>query len=334
VSTLQEGSRSKAAPLGNEFLDLARQGQNDWPRYLLSLAVILTFWLFVGSLAFLAFVGPQMGAYVNQHAGSGVPGGSEVEQFLAKVDPLATYLGLSATFVFLILGLLVAVKLIHQRPFLTLITARASFDWKRAGQGFAWWFGLSLVAAAVEALLYPGRYQLTFNFRSFFIFLPFVLILAPIQTTAEELLFRGYLMQGAGLLVRRWFLPAIFTSLLFGVLHGGNPELTTGGPLLLAVYFGSGLLAAMLTLRDNRLELALGYHAANNVFGALVANYAVSALTTPAVFTIMQNDVVFGLLSFAIMAVIFYVGMFRFDPGSAPPPVSPTPGPQPTAPIP
>ena len=308
--------------MGNEFLDLARQGKNDWPRYVLSLAVILTSWLFVGSLAFLVFVGPQMGPYLNQRVESGaaLPGGSEVEQFLATVDPLATYLGLSATFVFLVLGILVAVKLIHQRPFLTLITTRASFDWRRAGQGFVWWFGLSLAAAAVEALLYPGRYQLTFNFRSFFIFLPFVLILTPIQTTAEELLFRGYLMQGVGLLVRRWLLPAILTSLLFGVLHGGNPELSTGGPLLLAVYFGSGLLAALLTLRDNRLELAIGYHAANNVFGALVANYAVSALPTPAVFTIMQNDVIYGLLSFVIMAVIFYVGVFRFHAGSGPMP--------------
>jgi len=44
-------------------------------------------------------------------------------------------------------------------------------------------------------------------------------ILIPIQTSTEEYIFRGYLMQGfANLAKNKWF-PLIMTSVIFGAMH-------------------------------------------------------------------------------------------------------------------
>lgn len=57
------------------------------------------------------------------------------------------------------------------------------------------------------------------------------------------------------------------------------------------------MLLATITLRDGRLELAIGLHAVNNVLLALVANYEGSALMTESVFTAREFDPVY--LSFS-----------------------------------
>jgi hypothetical protein len=92
--------------------------------------------------------------------------------------------------------------------------------------------------------------------------------------------------------------------------HLANPEVRTDFVLMPAYYFGIGLLLALVTLRDNRLELAVGAHAANNLFSSLVANYVNSALPTPSVFTVSRLDALYALAAFVVTAVIFYGGIF------------------------
>jgi membrane protease YdiL (CAAX protease family) len=95
-------------------------------------------------------------------------------------------------------------------------------------------------------------------------------LLIPIQTSTEEYVFRGYLMQGFGnLFGNKWF-PLLMTSLIFGGMHLFNPEVTKMGNIILIYYIGTGLFLGVLTLLDEGLELALGFHAANNLVGALL----------------------------------------------------------------
>jgi hypothetical protein len=70
------------------------------------------------------------------------------------------------------------------------------------------------------------------------------------------------------------------------------------------------MLFSLVTVRDNGLELALGAHAAINIFTALIANYSVSALTTPALFIVTTLDARFSMASFLVMAIVFYIGLF------------------------
>ncbi len=62
-----------------------------------------------------------------------------------------------------------------------------------------------------------------------------VILLLPIQTSAEEYLFRGYLMQGIGIISGNRWLPLILTSLAFGLMHYANPEIAKFGNFLLVL---------------------------------------------------------------------------------------------------
>ena len=87
-------------------------------------------------------------------------------------------------------------------------------------------------------------------------------------------------MQGFGNLARnRWF-PLLMTSLIFGGLHILNPEVDKMGYSILIYYIGTGLLLGLFTLLDDGLELALGFHAANNLVGALLVTSSWSVFQT------------------------------------------------------
>jgi hypothetical protein len=57
------------------------------------------------------------------------------------------------------------------------------------------------------------------------------------------------------------------------------------------------------------LELALGMHAANNLFTALFANAVVTVMPTPSLFTVMEMDVVYSVVS-SLMIILVFVLIF------------------------
>jgi membrane protease YdiL (CAAX protease family) len=157
----------------------------------------------------------------------------------------------------------------------------------------------------VEALLYPGRYVLTLDLHRTIPFVFLALVLVPIQTSAEELFFRGYILQGVGLRLRNiWILSAI-SGFVFMVPHFLNPEASVNYGLMGFYYFFIGAVMAYISLRDGRLELALGLHAANNLFAALIANYTVTVMPTPSLFTVNTLDAVYSVPAAAIGLIAF-----------------------------
>jgi uncharacterized protein len=285
------------------FLELARRGQNDWWRYLVSVPLILIGWFGFSLLLYVLLI-----AYV---VADGDPATNlDLDKGQITGAPLLAFVVLLLGFAGLHASLFAAVRFVHRRPFLSLVTPYRRLSWGRVATGFAVFLALVAAAAAVEAALYPGRYKLTFDAGSFLKFLPFALLLVPLQTAAEELLFRGYLMQGVGLLTRRALVPALASALLFALLHLANPEVGAGLVLMAATYFVLGLLFSLVTIRDGRLELSLGAHAANNLFAALFANYAGSALSTPSVFTASTLDSTYSLASSVVIAAAFYLLLF------------------------
>jgi len=274
--------------LTERYLDLARQGRNAWWRYALGVTTIIFFWLVLGYVPYLLLVGSGMN------------------------DQLLEYLAVNFSIFMMLAGLVLTVKLIHRRPLLSLATPAARVDWRRLGRGALVWTAIAAIVVLIEHLLYPGRYYLSFDPGRFFGFLAVVLVLTPIQTTAEELVFRGYAMQGIGLLTRRPALIAVASSLIFAVPHLLNPEVHEHGVLIMAAnYFVIGMLLATITLRDGRLELAIGVHAVNNVFLALVANYEGSALTTESIFTARELDPVYSLVTMILGTLVFHWWIFR-----------------------
>ncbi len=276
------------------YLALAREGRNEWWRYLLGMAVIGFFWLVLGYLPY---------QWIVDAGGIG-----------AATDFVGINLGILA----MLAGVVLAVRVVHRRPVVTLIAPDRSFDWRRMLRGAALWSVLALAVMVLEHLLFPERYRLTFDYMRFVPFLVLVIALTPLQCLAEELLFRGYLMQGLGLLVRPPLAVAVASSLLFTLPHLANPEVERYGVWAMAAnYFAIGMVFALVTLRDGRLELAIGMHAANNVLLALLANYEDSALQTESVFTAAELDPVYSLATVTACGVAFYRVMFARVPRDA-----------------
>ena len=285
----------------NDYLEVARTGKNDWWRYLISLPGIIGTWFIVGSipvvmLAFYVLYDGNPSTGMNGSSFTGIP---------VLLDFIVTML----TFFPFIAATLLAVRFIHARPLKTLVTAAPRIRWMRLLAGAGVWLVLAALISFVEAMLYPGRYVLTFQPMLLLSYALIAVIFIPIQTSAEELFFRGYLMQWIGLRLKNKWVLAFIIGVLFFLPHAVNPEMASNPVLMGLGYFAFGFFAALITLRDNGMELALGLHAANNLF-SIFANYTVTALPSPALFTIQALDATYGLISSTLAMAVFYVIFF------------------------
>ena len=169
-----------------------------------------------------------------------------------------------------LLGLWFILKKLHQQDMRIVATSRNSIDWNRVFFSFAIWGFLSSMIILSGYIISPEEYEINFKLIPFIILACIAIVLIPLQTSFEEYLFRGYLMQGfAGLFRNRWA-PLFMTSIIFGCLHLANPEVDKLGYNLVWWYMGTGLVLGIMTLMDEGIELALGVHASNNLFAALL----------------------------------------------------------------
>lgn len=184
------------------------------------------------------------------------------------------------TFVVGLILLFAWVKYIHKQSIIALTTARNKIDWKRFWFIFVLWGVVSSSFVLLDYYLNPEEYVFNFKLQPFLILVIIALVLIPIQTSFEEYLFRGYLMQGIGVLAKNKWLPLLLTSVVFGLMHIANPEIGKLGPVIMVYYIGTGLFLGIITLMDDGLELALGFHAANNLFTALLVTADWTAFQT------------------------------------------------------
>lgn len=188
-----------------------------------------------------------------------------------------TDFGINGTFIMMIfplsIGLLVLffwVKIIQNQTLTSLTTAREKIDWKRIFFSFLIWSLFTIIIVLVSYFSSPEDFQWNFKPIKFFTFLALALLLIPMQTSFEEYLFRGNLMQGLFKATHKRWIALLLPAFLFGIMHAGNPEVTEFGAVIMVYYIGTGLFLGVLTLMDEGLELALGFHASNNLIGALL----------------------------------------------------------------
>ena len=200
-------------------------------------------------------------------------------------------IGLNAFFI-LAIGPLVAgffiilgwVYLVHGQSITSLTTSRKKVDWKRILFAFSLWGGITAVMMLADIMLSPEDYVFNFKPIPFLILFVMAVVLVPLQTSFEEYMFRGHLMQGLGILAKNRWVPLIVTSVLFGVMHAANPEVGKIGYGIMVFYIGTGFFLGILTLMDEGLELAIGFHAANNLTAALLVTADWTAFQTNSVY--------------------------------------------------
>lgn len=187
-------------------------------------------------------------------------------------------------FVFLLGLMFLLFRNWHRRSILSLTTSRDKVDYKRILFSFSLIVLLTIIGFTTSYFIDNSNIVWNFNLLKFSVLFLFSVLLLPFQIGFEEYLFRGYLMQQIGIIVKnRWF-PLFSTSLLFGLLHYANPEVTQLGYGVMVFYIGTGFLLGIMTLMDESLELALGFHLGNNLMAALLITSDYSALQTDAVF--------------------------------------------------
>lgn len=211
-----------------------------------------------------------------------------------------------------LLGLFIVVKYLHKQSIKSLTTSRSKIDWKRFCFAFLFWGFISVIMIMIDYRTSPENYVFNFELKPFLILVAIAVVLVPLQTSFEEYLFRGYLMQGIGVICKNKWVPLIVTSVLFGTLHIANPEIDKLGYILLVHYIGTGFFLGIITLMDEGLELALGFHAANNLFTALLVTADWTAFQTNSIFRDISDPDIGTFEIFSSVLIIYPILIFIF----------------------
>lgn len=275
------------------FLSQSNSGRNHVSSYVLTICLILLGYGFLGSLPLLIDL---------RLSGSDLSEVMSVEHMSRIIGKNRLLVHLLLPFVFIFAALYIGITQFHKRKFLSVLTSSTNFRWKRFFTSFSIWWGVLSIFLFIE--FFTGT-ELKLNFQ-FEKFIPLVLIsfvLIPIQTSAEEILFRGYLAQSLYRKIGSYFHVILITSSFFALMHAFNPEVATLGFGILSYYFLTGVFLAVMTTMDEGMELSMGYHAANNVFTAIMITNNWQAFQTDAVF-LDTSTPTFGLDSIITLLVI------------------------------
>ena len=260
----------------NNFLENFSKEKKPLVFYLLGSLIVLLFSI-LGQTPMFFFLPNEINTYSN---------GLDVFSSLDK-NLLLFLLLLPSAFSFL--GIWFVVKKIHFRPLISIITSRKKIDFERFKFAFILWSLISISIFSLEIFFNPIDYEWNFDFSKFLILFFISTAMIPIQSVVEELIFRGYLMQGFSFFFKNRLLPLLTTSVIFGLLHILNPEIQKLGYGLLIYYIGTGLFFGIVTLMDEGVELSSGFHVSNNLVASLLVTADWTAFETYSIFKFTGN---------------------------------------------
>lgn len=351
------------------FINQAFKIQHDFWRYLIGSLMVLLASIIGQFPLILAMVWKVM-----QDDGMGFEDISESSMYTMFDSNLFLFLVL-LSFVAGFVGIFYVVKYLHKQTMTSIATSRSKLDWKRIWFAFIFWGILSSGLVLLDYFyLSPENYQFNFEIKRFAILVVIAVALIPIQTSLEEYIFRGYLMQGFGtatkhehfpfafivsivliplivvlninyeidsllnialafgafvfvlltfqllkkvkffesktndslrIICKRNWTPILITSVIFGGLHIANPEVGKLGYLIMIYYIGTGLFWGIMTVMDEGIELALGFHAANNLFTALLVTTDWTAFQTHSILKDIAEPEL-GMIDLIVPVFIMY----------------------------
>lgn len=292
-------------------------------------------WIFVISLTVFAWFFLSALLSIPLAAIAGSLDGSAIEEIAssekgASTDPLLQLMGASPiayalfllTFPAALVGLFVGQKFVHSRTLTSLHTAAKKIRLSRIVSGFfLTWVVLGVFAFAGNAL---GLIDVEFVFDGgrFWAFALVSLLIIPLQSATEEIVFRGYFNQGLTHFLKSKWIAFAITSFAFMALHLSNPEALEGAasgtlPIVMSGYFFFGFAMCLVVWIDDGLETAIGIHAGNNCFAAIVMNYENSVLPTPSIFLTGSDPVKDAISTFIVLGTlvaIIWVWRTRLQP--------------------
>jgi membrane protease YdiL (CAAX protease family) len=278
------------------YVEPARDRPQLWR---LVTGVLLTFGVyFLGVVAIVAAVWLAVGD-------AGLTGW--MERIPTGDTPTALIL-LLVTFLGMMIGPMIAVRLLHGRPAFSLFGPRLVY-------GF-------VVGAVISGAVFALSYLLPVPFEPvpntapqlFLTFLPLALVGLLIQTGAEEVLFRGYLQQQLAARFQSWIVWMLVPAVLFGALHWHPANAGPNAIWLVAAATLFGVVAADLTRATGSIGAAWGVHFVNNAAAMLIMslNGSLSGLslwTTP--FTATNTTILRPLIALDMLTTVIVWALIR-----------------------
>jgi membrane protease YdiL (CAAX protease family) len=246
----------------DENFEVSQERPKLW-RWILGTFIILLGWLVLGAILTAVTAG-LFGLDLLALAGS---------------DKESLEIAVLLSFLPLLLLPIALHRLLLGAPLRTLFTRSNRSFAHEVALGAAVMALLLVVTGVPDFILNNSSYSWSFDVARFIPYLLVAFTLIPIQTTAEEVFYRGWIQQRLENGRRSIWVVSIIGGVLFALPHLGNPEVS--GNLLLPIlgYGSTGFMFTWVTMRDQSMGLAVGAHAANNILAGLLVSSADSALS-------------------------------------------------------
>lgn len=261
----------------HSYLDFSRVGPSSGWRYASGTAIIVVAWFLIGGAftGVLLAVGVLLTELTTSTAAGTVTLDPEDLLSGAGLPPWLWMLITFISFVPLLLVTLLVVRYLHNRPWLSVITPYRSINWSLVAKGALIWLIPLAVGFGITLIWDRDSVQWEFNAADFIPFALVVLIFTLIQTSAEEVFFRGYLAQWLATYRRNIVFISVTTGALFATPHLPNVVLLgfdDGLSVLVGLvpYFMVGFVWAWVSVTSGTLELAIGAHFINNFVAFLL----------------------------------------------------------------
>lgn len=227
-----------------------------WWRSLLGLMTALLLYAFVVSLVALAV--RELAAVFSSQSR---------DEFLAEANAYENVWGLVSAHLGIAMLIPVSVAIIyfiHRRHPRWLASVVGRVRWGLLG----WSLAVSAVVITLVLVVTSWLEGIDYTWgpqAGFWAFLIAIVLLTPFQAAAEEVFFRGYLLQSLGAFARTPWVGILTSAVAFAFFHGVQ------NPALFADRLAFGVLAGVLVWRTGGLETAIAAHVVNNVFAFTLA---------------------------------------------------------------
>ncbi|SEG59458.1 CPBP family intramembrane glutamic endopeptidase [Paenibacillus sp. UNC499MF] len=226
---------------------------------------------------------------------------------------LSGLITLYLSFFFLILGVYIVTRYFFNIPFRTFLFEGKRPDYRKFTNYFSLYVLALIVYLLVDIAVHPQAFTLQFNPLPWLVVLLVTAPLILIQSTAEEILFRGYMYRMFRSLRGGVFWSILLTSLPFALVHGLNPEMLNYGIFGPLYYLQGAFFLGVVAYCTNGLAAPIGIHVATNIFNTSIWGYGSSALENMGLQSIVYRhtlDMRFAF--FGIFAIVISYSVFQF----------------------
>ncbi|MBO7496014.1 MAG: CPBP family intramembrane metalloprotease [Salinivirgaceae bacterium] len=238
------------------FFENAHEGKNQWLRYVAVMAI-----------AYIAAQIPSIIYIVGLVVKKMSEGNFSPEQLssLINLNSQTGFVVLMLTFVFWFSLTWLLFKPFHKREPMTMISGDRRFRADRFFGAAGVYFIFLLIFWALLVIVRPDAFTFHFNAPKFFVGLLLAVIFVPFQTGCEELIMRGYLMQGFGLCTKSKIWALVIVTIMFALLHSNNNEVSDFGFLrAMVVYLTGSAVFGFFPVLNDGIEFSWGIHFAHN----------------------------------------------------------------------